>query len=109
MKLDLHIHSFYSDGSLSPEEIIDAAIGLDLSVISITDHDNVLSYEIAKNHADQKSKEAGKTLIETIPGVEINTIWKDHEVHILGYYMDLKSKLFLIYFLISSMQEQNKP
>lgn len=95
MKLDLHIHSIYSDGSLSPEDLVDTAIDLDLSAISITDHDNVLSFKHAQAQADLRSKETGKDIIEIIPGVEINTLWKDSEIHILGYYMDIESKPFL--------------
>ena len=52
MGLDLHTHSVYSDGSLTPEEIIDVAVDLGLTAISITDHDNILAYEYAKNHAN---------------------------------------------------------
>lgn len=95
MKLDLHIHSIYSDGSLSPEDLVDTAINLDISAISITDHDNILSYKHAVAQADLRSKETGKPVVEIIPGVEINTLWKGHEIHVLGYYMDLTSKPFL--------------
>ncbi|EKE02376.1 MAG: hypothetical protein ACD_20C00395G0006 [uncultured bacterium] len=95
MKLDLHTHSIYSDGSLSPEELVDTAIDLGISAISITDHDNILSYKHALAQSDLKSRESGKEIIEVIPGVEINTLWKGHEIHVLGYYMDLTSKPFL--------------
>ncbi|MFH0703110.1 MAG: PHP domain-containing protein [bacterium] len=95
MKLDLHIHSIYSDGSLSPEEIIDTAIELGISAISITDHDNLLGCKLAQKYLDSKLDETGKNLIEVIPGIEINTLWKAQEVHILGYYMDLSSKNLL--------------
>jgi len=93
--LDLHIHSKYSDGNLSPEDIVDAAIELGLTAISISDHDNILSHQFAQAHVDMKSQEAGKKLLEIIPGVEINTLWKGHEIHILGYFMDISSKPFL--------------
>ncbi|MDD3013740.1 MAG: PHP domain-containing protein [Candidatus Gastranaerophilales bacterium] len=93
--LDLHIHSKYSDGNLSPEDIVDAAIELGMTAISISDHDNVLSYQYANAHIDMKSQEAGKKVLEIIPGVEINTLWNGHEIHILGYLMDISSKPFL--------------
>lgn len=92
--LDLHIHSKYSDGNLSPEDIVDAAIELGLTAISISDHDNVLSYQFALQHLEMRSQEAGKKLLEIIPGVEINTLWKNHEIHILGYLMDASLKPF---------------
>ena len=84
MKVDLHIHTTYSDGVFSPEKIVDTAIDAGLDAIAITDHDNVLAYPIAVEYA----KEDGKKLLEILPGVEINTIYKDTEIHILGYYMN---------------------
>ena len=89
MKLDLHIHTTYSDGMLSPQAIVDAAVGCELDVIAITDHDNVLSHGIAQKYADEKNIN-----IEIISGVEINTMYKDYEVHILGYFMDKKNSAF---------------
>lgn len=47
MKVDLHIHTTYSDGVFSPEKIVDTAIDAGLDAIAITDHDNVLAYPIA--------------------------------------------------------------
>lgn len=88
MGLDLHTHSVYSDGSHTPEQIVDIAINVGLTAVAITDHDNVLAYDIAKGYAAKCSEEAGKNLIEIVPGIEINTIHDDQEVHILGYYMD---------------------
>lgn len=85
MKCDLHIHTYYSDGVFSPEKIVDTAIDVGLGAIALTDHDNILSYNVAKNYLKESGKE-GK--IEVIEGVEINTLYKNYEVHILGYFMD---------------------
>ena len=90
MKIDLHIHTTYSDGMLSPEQIVDTAVDCGLDVIALTDHDNVLSYEIACNYLKNKNLK-----LEIIPGVEINTIYKGFEVHILGYFMDEKNSDFV--------------
>ena len=54
MKLDLHVHSTYSDGAYTPQMLIDTAASIDLNVISITDHDNVLSYQIACDYIKEK-------------------------------------------------------
>jgi len=94
VKIDLHIHSNYSDGSLKPEELVDIAVDLDLAAIAITDHDNVLSYKFAQAQAELRSKEEGKNIPELIPGVEINTMCKEYEIHILGYFME-STKPFL--------------
>ncbi len=96
MKVDLHIHTSYSDGVFSPEKIVDTALDAELDAIAITDHDNVLSHYVAKEYAKDKS-------IEIIPGVEINTIYKGYEVHILGYFMDLNNSDFQK--LIKSQQQ----
>ncbi|MCI5888450.1 MAG: PHP domain-containing protein [Brachyspira sp.] len=85
MKTDLHIHTYYSDGVFSPEKIVDTAIDVGLQVIALTDHDNVLSYKVAKNYLKKENKE---DKLEIIQGVEINTLYKNYEVHILGYFMN---------------------
>lgn len=85
MKCDLHIHTYYSDGVFSPEKIVDTAIDVGLGAIALTDHDNILSYEVAKKYLKETGKE---DKLEVIEGVEINTLYKNHEVHILGYFMD---------------------
>ena len=88
MKVDLHIHTIYSDGVFSPEKIVDTAIDAGLNAIAITDHDNVLAYPIAVEYAQKIAKEKGAPPLEILPGVEINTIYKDTEIHILGYFMN---------------------
>ena len=94
MKVDLHIHTTYSDGVFSPEKIVDTAIDAGLDAIAITDHDNVLAYPIAVEYAKKIAKEDGKKLLEILPGVEINTIYKDTEIHILGYFMNRENSDF---------------
>lgn len=89
MKVDLHIHTTYSDGAFSPEMIVDTALDCGLNVIALTDHDNILSYDIATKYAKENDKK-----LEIIQGVEINTIYKDYEVHILGYFMDVNNQEF---------------
>ncbi len=90
MKIDLHIHTTYSDGMLNPEQIVDTAIDCGLDVIALTDHDNVLSHKVACDYSKTKNAE-----LEIISGVEINTIYKGFEVHILGYFMDEKNSDFV--------------
>jgi len=89
MKSDFHIHTYYSDGVYSPEKIVDTAIDVGLQVIALTDHDNVLSYKVAQDYIKQNNKP-----LEIIKGVEINTLYKNYEVHILGYMMDTENSDF---------------
>ena len=91
-KADLHIHTYYSDGVFSPERIVDTAVDVGLEVIAITDHDNILAYDVAQNHIKEKHLE---DKIEVIRGIEVNTLYKNYEVHILGYFMNPKDKNFL--------------
>lgn len=92
MKTDLHIHTYFSDGVFSPEKIVDTAIDVGLGAIAITDHDNILAYDVALNYIKEKNL---TNKIELIKGIEVNTLYKENEVHILGYFMDTKNKDFL--------------
>ena len=53
MLVDLHTHSYYSDGTLAPREIIEEAKRKNIQAIAITDHDEIGSYKEAKEAADQ--------------------------------------------------------
>ena len=92
MRTDLHIHTYFSDGVFSPEKIVDTAIDVGLQAIAITDHDNVLAYDVAQKHIKDNHLE---DKIEVIRGIEVNTLYKNHEVHILGYFMNTKDKDFV--------------
>lgn len=83
-KVDLHIHTFHSDGFFSPEEVVSKAKEKRLDGISITDHDSINSL----NEAVEAGKQYG---VEVIPGVEISTDISDREIHILGYFIDPKN------------------
>jgi len=83
MKTDLHIHTYYSDGVFTPEKVVDTAVDVGLQAIAITDHDNVLAYNIAQNYIKEKGLD-----LEIIRGIEVNTLYKNYEVHILGYFMN---------------------
>ena len=85
MIFDLHIHTNYSDGLLTPQQVIHLAIAKKLDGIAITDHDNVDGIESAVQYSKAKNK------IHVIPGIEFGCIFKDEEVHILGYFIDYKS------------------
>lgn len=81
MKGDLHTHSTYSDGTLTPKQLIQKAKELQLEVFSLTDHDSVAGIP----EAQEECKPAN---IFLIPGVEINTDTDNGEVHVLGYFID---------------------
>lgn len=74
-RVDLHIHSYFSDGTYSPEKIVDMAKEANLSAIALTDHDTIDGID----EAQAAAKSAG---IEFVPGVEFSA----RKVHILGYF-----------------------
>ena len=80
-RADLHLHTTYSDGSLSPSDLVAKAKNVGLSIISVTDHDSVS----AIGEAIQVGRESG---VEVIPGMELSASYQNMEVHILGYFMD---------------------
>lgn len=80
-KADLHTHTTASDGAVKPEDLIKRASEKGLETLAITDHDTIKGYKMAKPVA----KELG---IDLLPGVEITALWKNREVHILGYCFD---------------------
>lgn len=83
--IDLHTHTTHSDGSYSTEELIKKAQEINLSLLSITDHNTVDAYdELLKNGL--RDTFLGKI----IPGVEITTTYKGEIIEILGYGFDLK-------------------
>lgn len=85
---DLHIHSKFSDGLLTPKEIIDISIQKGVKYISITDHDTIRSQlEISNLNCGND--------INIIPGVEISTEYKNKEIHILGYFIDIHDEVLV--------------
>lgn len=86
MIFDLHVHTYHSDGLLSPEKVVEMAIRKGVNGIAITDHDTVLGIEAAIKH----SKKLGNLVV--VPGIELGCIHNHEEVHILGYFIDYKSK-----------------
>lgn len=81
MRIDLHVHSRYSDGVLSMKEITNTLSLNGVRIFSLTDHDTV-------DGIDEAIYEAKKHSLEFIPGIEISTEYKNREVHILGYYIN---------------------
>jgi predicted metal-dependent phosphoesterase TrpH len=81
-RADLHIHSDWSDGSMSIPQIVKTAKALGLAAISITDHDTTAGWEEAK-------AEGTRWRLEIIPGIEVSAFdpGTGRKVHILGYGM----------------------
>ena len=74
---DLHTHSCCSDGELTPTELVSAAKQAGVDVLALTDHDTTAGFTEA-------SKQAKQMGLQLVAGVEISTLWKKHEIHIVG-------------------------
>lgn len=85
MAVDLHTHSLLSDGRLTPQEVVRKAARLKLKAVAVSDHDTL-------SGAIDALKYGKKYGIEVIPAVEISTLYKGHILHILGYFVDLRSR-----------------
>lgn len=85
--IDLHVHSTYSDGSLTPEELVSLALTSGLSAFALTDHDTT-------EGVDQAVDAAAGTGLEVIPGIEFSTRFLHRDIHILGYWIDHHSASF---------------
>jgi predicted metal-dependent phosphoesterase TrpH len=80
-RADLHLHTSYSDGALSPRELIDHARASGLTIISATDHDHT--------GAIPELLDLGKLSgVEIISGVELSTTIDTQDIHLLGYFFD---------------------
>lgn len=78
---DLHLHSHYSDGTLSPEELVSFSASIGLSAVSITDHDTMSGQE--------EALDAGRRFgIDVLPGIEFSVEEEETRCHILGYCFD---------------------
>lgn len=85
MTADLHVHTNFSDGALSPEEIVKLAKEKNLGTIAITDHDVVDGIELALI-------ESAKSKVRIIPGIEFTCEVDEAELHILGYFINYKKE-----------------
>ncbi len=79
-RLDLHAHTHFSDGQLSPAELIELAVARQLIALAITDHDTVDGVAPALQAAGDR--------IEVVPGIEISSLLDGQDLHILGYFLD---------------------
>ncbi|WP_312058077.1 PHP domain-containing protein [Acinetobacter courvalinii] len=84
--VDLHTHTLISDGTFSPEQLVQAAVDLKIQILAVTDHDTMDGLERAQNYAQDHD-------IQIISGVEVSSQWsrpntkKSYGVHIVALNM----------------------
>lgn len=82
---DLHLHTVFSDGTYTPEELITKAKKAGLACIAVVDHDTILGVKPTLEVAKYED-------VEVLPGIELTAEYEDLEIHILGYLIDYKNK-----------------
>lgn len=95
MKFDLHCHSYFSDGILSPEMLVSRAKEREVDVLALTDHDTIAGLFLAQ-------KAAAECGIQLINGIEFSSQWGKGGVHIVGLGFDVESP-----DLIAAIMAQN--
>ena len=85
---DLHIHTDFSDGTMSPEQVVKEASRLNFRTIAITDHDTVDAIEIAQIVGSMEG-------VDIIPAIELSSNYSSTDIHLLGYFVDIKNSTLL--------------
>ena len=78
--IDLHTHSYYSDGTASPAEVVELAAQAGLTAVALSDHNTVAGLPEFLAAAEAQG-------IEGVPAVEMSTDYGDTELHIVGLYI----------------------
>lgn len=86
---DLHMHTIYSDGKHTPEELLHLIKTAGIKAFSITDHDTVDGIKPMLEILDDS--------IEFIPGIEISCHYKKREIHLLGYGIDINNSSLMMH------------
>ena len=89
MLVDFHMHSIYSDGVKSPEGLLRHALDCNLSMMALTDHDEIDGIKALRTAQEQLDPEI---TIKIINGCEFSADYKDKSIHILGYRFDETNK-----------------
>lgn len=88
MRADLHTHTYYSDGSQSPSDIIAAAKRRGVGLVAVTDHDTCYGCNLLKTLAEV----AG---VVAVCGEEISAYDGDVKIHLLAYAFDMRDQRFI--------------
>ena len=97
---DLHTHSTFSDGTLTPTELIQEAARLGLAAVALTDHNSIAGIKEFLAAAEGSG-------VEAIPGIEISTDYGEHEFHLVGLYLneDAEEKILAV---LADMKRQKQ-
>ncbi|HBE6258721.1 TPA: 5'-3' exoribonuclease [Escherichia coli] len=99
---DLHSHTTASDGCLTPEALVHRAVEMRVGTLAITDHDTTAAIAPAREEISRSG-----LALNLIPGVEISTVWENHEIHIVGLNIDIAHPL-MCEFLAQQTERRNQ-
>ena len=85
---DLHLHTNFSDGTYSPEELAERASQMGLAAVALTDHDTV-------EGCARMSVACRRAGLEFIPSTELTAEFNGNELHLLGYFVDTQNRRLL--------------
>ena len=83
---DLHCHSVYSDGVLTPQQLVYRAVERELNYLAITDHDSIAGFAEAEQVIRSEQPQ-----LRLITGVELTCQWQGFEIHLVGLNFDPSS------------------
>lgn len=95
--IDLHCHSHFSDGALSPQALLEKALAANIQILALTDHDTVEGVRALRQIIENQD-----TPITLINGIELSTRWKKYDIHILGLNINTEEPR-----LIELLEQQN--
>lgn len=102
MLVDLHMHTYYSDGTFSPREIAIKGKEKNVGIMAVTDHNRIGAWE-------EFSKAAKENGIIPIKGVEINAKFQNQVLHILGYgFEDTEELLAVLKHADDEMEQMSR-
>ncbi|MBP5152815.1 MAG: Cof-type HAD-IIB family hydrolase [Lachnospiraceae bacterium] len=108
--IDLHVHSCCSDGTLTPEELVDLAMEKGLTAMALTDHDTMEGTKAIQEYADRLRAQGKKNVPEIIPGIELSTERDGKDVHVVGLYVNQDAPDFKKYIknFVDSRDKRNE-
>lgn len=101
MRIDLHTHTTASDGSLTPAELVRAALDAELDLIAVTDHDTLAGIAPAM-------EAASGSRLRVLPSVEVSALYDGRSLHLLGYGFDLADARFVTRLRAVSMGREER-
>jgi predicted metal-dependent phosphoesterase TrpH len=89
-RIDLHTHSSCSDGLLAPAALVDLAAQRKVELLALTDHDTTSGCDEAHSACERHG-------IGFVPGVELTSVWRDREIHVIGLGIERGHAPFIVH------------